>query len=201
MLPLFPLANVVLFPGAYLPLHIFEPRYRAMVRDALACDGMIGMVVPRPGPSAVTDVPAVYATGCAGTIVHHEALADGRYNIVLRGVRKFSIRRERLTQPYREADVEWLDEPLDEAMRAELRRLRRRLDALLMPAVARGDAQLPADMADDEFVNAVSQALDLDIIEKLSLLEKPDAVTRATVLVERLERLLLEQGSSDGPAH
>ena len=201
MLPLFPLSNVVLFPGAYLPLHIFEPRYRAMVRDVLAGDGMIGMVVPRAGPSSSTEVPAVYATGCAGTIVHHEALADGRYTIVLRGTRKFSIRHERQTQPYREAEVEWLDEPLTGATRAELRTLRRRLDALLMPAVARGEAQVPASMADDEFVNAVSQALDIAIIEKLALLEKPDAVTRGVALVERLERLLLEHGPSDGAAH
>ena len=201
MLPLFPLADVVLFPGAYLPLHIFEPRYRTMVGDALAGDRMIGMVVPRPGQSAAAEVPVVYATGCAGSIVHHEVMPDGRYNILLRGTRKFSIRHERLTRPYREADVEWLNEPYPASRQAELRMLRRRLDALLLPAVARGDAQVPANMADDEFVNAVSQALDIDTVEKLALLEKPDAVTRGTVLVERLERLLLEQGTSDGPAH
>lgn len=201
MLPLFPLSNVVLFPGAYLPLHIFEPRYRAMVRDALDGGQTIGMVVVRPGQSAATTVPAVYATGCAGTIVHHERLADGRYNIVLRGTRKFSIRHEQLTHPYREADVDWLDEPLVTSTRAELRTLRRRLDALLLPAVARGDAQVPPDLADDAFVNAVSQALDIDITEKQALLEKPDAATRAAVLVDRLERLLLDHGSLDGPTH
>lgn len=200
MLPLFPLPNVVLFPKAFLPLHVFEHRYRTMVRDVLDGDRRIGMVVLRPGWQTAA-VPAVYATGCAGTIVEHEQLPDGRYNIVLRGVRKFSVRGERLTRPYREADVEWLDEIVNTADARALGQLRHRLDALLLPALARGEARVPAGIADDELVNAVSQGLDIDVLEKLALLEKPDVVTRARVLIERLERLWVEQDRPAGPAH
>jgi len=201
MLPLFPLPNVVLFPKAYLPLHIFEHRYRAMVRDVLRGDKTIGMVVLRAGwQSAPASAPPIYATGCAGEIVQHRALPDGRFNIVLRGTTRFQVRSEQLVQPYREADVTWLDEPDPAARRDELRGLRRRLDALLLPAVARGDARVPASLADDELINAVCQALDIDIVEKLALLEAADVVDRAAMLVERLERLVLEHGGG-GAAH
>ena len=200
MLPLFPLPNVVLFPKAFLPLHVFEHRYRAMVRDVLHGDRRIGMVVLRPGWQAAA-VPPVYATGCAGTIVQHEELPDGRYNIVLRGTRKFSVRTERLTRPYREAEVDWMDEVAAGADVRRLRALRHRLDALLFPVVARGEARVPSGIADDELVNAVSQGLDIDIVEKLALLEKPDVVTRALVLIERLERLWLERDRPGGTTH
>lgn len=198
MLPLFPLPNVVLFPDAYLPLHVFEQRYRAMVRDVLETQGLIGMVVLRPGWQAVPSAPPIYATGCAGTIVHHEALADGRFNIVLKGVRKFRVRAEQQVQPYREADVEWVE---DAGREAPLRALRRRLDALLLPAVARGEARLPTGLADDALVNAMSQALDIDVIEKLALLEKPDVVARAEALIPLLEQRLVHQAGDDDVVH
>ena len=112
MVPLFPLPNVVLFPRVFLPLHIFEPRYREMVRDALAADRIIGMVLLRSGGAAGgADNPAVFPTGCAGRITHCEQLPDGRYNIVLRGVHKFRILEEDRTRSYRRASVETLDEP------------------------------------------------------------------------------------------
>ncbi len=87
VIPVFPLPNVVLFPNVFLPLHIFEPRSREMVTDALAGDRIIGMVLLRPGYRADYEGrPAVYPIGTAGVITHSEALADGRFNIVLRGI-------------------------------------------------------------------------------------------------------------------
>src|ERR1051325_687003 len=95
IIPIFPLPNAVLFPNVYLPLHIFEPRYRAMVSDALKGDRIIGMVLLQPGyESQYEGRPPVYTTGCAGLITHAEPLADGRYNIVLRGIAKFRITAE-----------------------------------------------------------------------------------------------------------
>ena len=95
LLPLFPLPNVVLFPNVFLPLHIFEPRYREMVADALAGDRMIGMVLLRPGWEHDYDGrPPVYPIGCSGVITHVERLPDGRYNIVLRGLERFRILEE-----------------------------------------------------------------------------------------------------------
>jgi Lon protease-like protein len=108
-LPIFPLPNVVLFANVFLPLHIFEPRYRAMVADALAGDRIIGMVLLQPGYEGDYDGrPPVYPTGCAGVITHSEALPDGRYNIVLRGIDKFRILTEDASRPYRLAEVEAL---------------------------------------------------------------------------------------------
>ena len=200
MVPLFPLPNVVLFPKAYLPLHIFEHRYRAMVREALdRPTPTIGMVVLRAGWQSASGPPPIYATGCACAIVQHRALPDGRYNIVLRGTRRFRVRTERSVRPYREADVEWLDEDTSADDAATLHRLRARLDALLLPAVTRGEARVPPHMADDELVNAVCQALDVDIVEKLALLECGSVVDRASRLIDRLERLVLEHG--DGTPH
>src|SRR5512137_1642600 len=104
IIPIFPLPNVVLFPTVFLPLHIFEPRYRAMVRDALGGDRIIGMTLLRPGWDAHYEgAPAVYPVGCAGLITHAERLGDGRYNIVLQGLEKFRIAGEEETSEYRRA--------------------------------------------------------------------------------------------------
>ena len=106
-LPLFPLPNVVLFPNVFLPLHIFEPRYRAMVADALDGDRLIGMVLLRPGwEGDYEGRPPVFPIGCAGLISHHEQLPDGRYNIVLRGLEKFRVEREDDSRLYRLGEVE-----------------------------------------------------------------------------------------------
>ena len=95
-IPIFPLPNVVLFPSALLPLHIFEPRYRAMVTDALEGERLIGMVMLRPGwEPHYEQAPDVYPVGCAGFITHADRLPDGRYNIMLRGLEKFRIADER----------------------------------------------------------------------------------------------------------
>ena len=86
-LPLFPLPNVVLFPGVLLPLHIFEPRYRAMTADVLASDRRIGIVLLRAGwKDDYEGRPPIHEVGTAGVIEHSARLDDGRYNIVLRGV-------------------------------------------------------------------------------------------------------------------
>src|SRR5689334_21904912 len=107
LMPLFPLPNVVLFPGVFLPLHIFEPRYRELVADALTGDRLIGMVLLRPGWEAdYQGRPAVFPIGCSGVITHVEQLENGRYNIVLRGVERFRILEEDHQRSYRRAVVE-----------------------------------------------------------------------------------------------
>src|SRR5919106_4107358 len=101
-IPIFPLPNVVLFPQVFLPLHIFEPRYREMIADALGGDRIIGMVLLRPGWEGDYDGrPPVYPIGCAGVITHAEPLPDGRYNTVLRGIEKFQIMGEDASKAYR----------------------------------------------------------------------------------------------------
>src|SRR3954471_19818881 len=101
-IPVFPLPNVVLFPTVSLPLHIFEPRYRDMVADALEGDRIIGMSLLQPGYEATYEGrPPVYAVGCAGVITHAERLADGRFNIVLRGIERFRVDAEDASRSYR----------------------------------------------------------------------------------------------------
>ena len=90
-IPLFPLPGVVLLPGTMLPLHIFEPRYRAMVADALAGNRMIGMAKLKPGWEEVEECPAVHEVGGAGEIVESERLEDGRYNILLEARFRYRI--------------------------------------------------------------------------------------------------------------
>src|SRR5262245_10177751 len=117
-IPIFPLPDAVLFPNVYLPLHIFEMRYRAMVADALKDDRIIGMVLLQPGYEANYEGrPPVYPIGCAGLVTHSEMLPDGRYNIVLRGIEKFRITGEEQGKPYRLAQIDAVPEPLTNAER------------------------------------------------------------------------------------
>ena len=106
-IPLFPLPGVVLLPGTLLPLHIFEPRYRAMVADALAGSRMIAMAMLKSGWELAEDQPAIHRIGGAGEIVESEELEDGRYNILLQGQFRYRIvREEAAATPYRTASVE-----------------------------------------------------------------------------------------------
>ena len=200
LLPLFPLPNVVLFPNVFLPLHIFEPRYREMVADAVASDRMIGMVLLRPGwDRDYEGTPAVYPVGCSGAITHVEALTDGRFNIVLRGLERFRVIDEDRTLSYRRAHVEPVFEmPLRNDDRAAIRTQRSKLEALLAPSVERtgtfrsgGDLKMPAAMPDEDLVNALAQYLDLEPLEKQALLEKPCLRSRAESLVELLEMTVM----------
>ena len=92
---LFPLPNVVLFPGALLPLHIFEPRYRQMVADAMDDDRLITMVLLKPGhDDDYEGSPPIHKVGCIGRIIQHEPLPDGKSNILLQGLSRVRIRSE-----------------------------------------------------------------------------------------------------------
>jgi len=108
-IPLFPLPGVVLLPGTLLPLHIFEPRYRAMVADALAGDRTIGMAMMKPGWERAGSVPAIFPVGGAGRIVESEMLPDGRYDIVLEAEFRYRVIDESPPAPYRVARVEEID--------------------------------------------------------------------------------------------
>jgi uncharacterized protein len=104
--PLFPLPNVVFFPKTFLPLHIFEPRYRAMVQDASEGERLIGMVLLKEGwERDYEGTPPVHRIGCAGKIIALESLPDGRYNLMLHGLCRFTIESEFNAKTYREAQV------------------------------------------------------------------------------------------------
>ena len=193
-IPLFPLPNVVLFPNVTLPLHIFEPRYREMVSDALEGDRIIGMVLLRPGwEKDYEGRPDIYEVGCAGLITHAERTEDGRYNLVLRGLEKFRIRQEDHQRSYRLAEVETILEPMSERDREVMHAERRRLETLLVPQPeGRGvDPKMPPSMPDEELVNALAQYLDLEVVEKQALLERDGLVARCRSLIDLLEMKVL----------
>lgn len=188
---LFPLTGVVLLPHVVLPLHIFEPRYRQMMRDALRSDRRIAMVQARPGPvSSAWHAPELEPVACLGTILDHERLPDGRYNLLLRGRRRARIVRELCADTlYRQAEVELLDdvEPDDApALRSDL------IAAFRAYARTPGgcdpdlDRLLRADAALGVLTDILAHALDLPPSLKQSLLAEPRVDSRAAILLSLL---------------
>jgi hypothetical protein len=206
VIPLFPLPNAVLFPGVVLPLHVFEPRYRDMVCDSARSDpALIGMVLLRGDwREHYHDRPDVFPVGCAGELVRVDHLADGRYNIVLNGVREFHIRREVGSEAYRQAAVSWREPGSDRLSEEQRRGLRAVVTRHLVASGAgAGDRLLGDDTVPDEFfVNLASFATALPPMEKQALLEAVGTAARAARLRDLLEFALHEPGpSGSGSLH
>jgi Lon protease-like protein len=196
LLPLFPLPNIVFFPHTRLPLHVFEPRYRQMVEDALESDQRFGIVLLRPGwESEYFGTPAVYEHGTVGTIENAVPLEDGRYNIVVRGDIRFRIVDEVPGVPYRTARVV-ADPDLDRGMQEAYAKrewladvskeyLRYLPDQTAVPEIE--------TVTLDALTNALIMSLNLDMEEKQKLLEERDVLARAeqvgTELTSRIESL------------
>ena len=185
-IPIFPLQDVVLFPNSTRPLHIFEPRYRAMVADALEGDSIIGMILLQPGNEAEYEGrPPVYAVGCAGVIIAAEKLPDGRYNIVLEGRVKFRVLSEDASRPYRLAEVEALPEAVEVSDRPLLAERRKQLEETLL-SIFPGMQLPPSDLSDEEVVDGLSLVLPLEPAHRQELLEVDGPVERALRLIRRL---------------
>lgn len=198
--PLFPLPGAILFPRAQLPLHIFEPRYREMVRDALDNGGHIAMVQPRLVDGS-EESETLYDVGCVGEIVGLEELEDGRFNIVLNGSNRFRIINEvDLETPYRNADLDVaaFDDreppPLGMAERAEVEREARRLGDSLGLAV---DWSAVSRLDDEMLVNAIAQVAPFDVSAKQALLETERLDQRADLLVQLMQFLRLSQSGGE----
>jgi len=192
VIPIFPLEGATLFPNGSYQLHIFEPRYRAMVADALRGDRIIGMVMLQPGyEKEYEGRPPIFPVGCAGLITDYEELPDGRYNIVLGGLVKFRVTSEDNSRLYRLARIERIPEPLDDRKTAGLTEARKRIEALLD---ALGDrvavGQPPAGMPDETLVDLLSQYLPMERLARQRLLEREDPLARAAVLIELLETMV-----------
>jgi Lon protease-like protein len=187
-IPLFPLPEVVLFPGSSRPLLIFEPRYREMVADALKGDRTIGMVRLRPGfEKDYEGRPPIYSVGCAGVIQDYEQLPDGRYMILLRGLTTFRVLTEDQRKPYRLARVDTIPERLADADLGPLSTARERLARLLVTVLPPGVDPPEPSMGDAEYVNLLAQALPMAESDRQELLERDSVLARARALVERLE--------------
>ena len=179
---IFPLSGALLLPGMDLPLHIFEPRYRALIHDAMARDRRIGMIQPREGGP----VPSLFDMGCLGHVSHIEAMEDGRFNIILTGLARFRFVRELpVATQFRqiEADIEQApqeDEVLHAVERAALEQESRRFADALGYVV---DWTAVSRLDDTSLVNGIAQIAPFNPAAKQTLLE-------ADTLSERSERII-----------
>jgi uncharacterized protein len=185
-LSIFPLSGVILFPGLQLPLHIFEPRYRALVSDTLIRDRLIGMVQPREAEVRGGGRPALFDIGCVGRIADVEASDDGRYNIVLEGVQLFRILAELDTATaYRQVEAELIEETEMESLSAiERAALDAEAKRFAIWLGYRVDWDGVAQLDDTTFVNAIAQIAPFDVAGKQALLEAPDLSTRAELIMQ-----------------
>jgi hypothetical protein len=197
-IPIFPLAGAILFPRSQLPLHIFEPRYREMIRDAMEGTGRIGMIQPQMPEE---DRSPLYTIGCVGELVGIEELDDGRFNVVLHGSQRFRLIAEvDLGTPYRHADIDIdsLDDreppPLELMIRAEVEREARRLGDALRLSV---DWDAVARLDDEMLVNAISQVAPFDFGAKQALLEQETLAERADLLVQLMQFQRMTPGGAD----
>ena len=196
LLPMFPLPNLVFFPNTRLPLHVFEPRYRQMVSDALQKENRIGIVLLRPGWEAdYFGSPPIHEFGTLGTIEQAVPLDDGRFNILIRGDVRVRVLDEVSRVPYRTARV--IAEPevqhgVNEAyaQREWLADLSRQYLHYLPDQMAVPEIET---VGLDSLTNALIMSLNLDVEEKQRLLEINDLVARAekigTELQNRIESL------------
>jgi Lon protease-like protein len=191
-IPVFPLPSVVLFPNTYLPLHIFEPRYREMVADAAAQGQCIGMALLKEGwEEDYYRNPPIFQLGCVGRLVSQQRLPDGRLNILLCGLHRYEIMHEFHDKSYREAAIALkplaADHPLDVSLR----------DTLVKAAkhyLGRDAEETPwrhlleAGLVNDEtLLNGLSSCLDFTTLEKQFLLEAHTVQQQAFRLRELIQ--------------
>jgi uncharacterized protein len=208
-LPIFPLPGALLLPGGKLPLQIFEPRYLAMTRDALASDRLIGMIQPLGQDSEteglVSHAAALYPIGCAGRITAYSETDEGRYLITLTGICRFAIQRELPTVGgYRRVvpDFARFRTDMDTAAAAEIdrQRLLKALHAYFAHQKISIDPAAVVEIPDDKLVTSLAMVCPFEAKEKQALLEAADLAERSRVMTALLE-LGAFAGQDEGLRH
>jgi hypothetical protein len=188
-IPIFPLPNVVFFPKVFLPLHIFEERYKYMVNDALRGDQKIGLILLQEGwEHDYLGTPPVHRIGCLGKIEAHEKLPQGRFNILVRGLNRFEIVNFIQNAPYRIARVKLLDDDpflleTDEQISERdifLTQFLRYLSEVL--GIDLEEHKLDRTASLESVVNQVAAILDIPIYQKQQLLETTAVAKRYGVI-------------------
>jgi uncharacterized protein len=213
IVPVFPLTATVFFPGVVLPLHVFEPRYRAMVEDAARGERLIAVATLLPGWEHLAEgAPPYHPLATVGRLVRVEELGDGRKNIALRGLERVRLEEEPGDRPYRRARATVEPEPAFEEDPA-LEELKRRLlltSAYLLQVRSNADTRARVfawkEMSFEAAVHTLCQNLDVPVLSKLRALEAPDARARALLVRgwvrEQLDQALTQRGlpalSGDG---
>lgn len=204
VLPVFPLPQTVLFPGALLPLHIFEPRYRAMVKDVLATNKVLAIALIREtGERDGNRNPPIEAVAGVGIIIDHAELADGRYNILLRGRARVQLEELPFVPPYRRAQATLLHSTAGEPPPRDVAALLASAAAFAADIRARDpefDFRIPPHTSAAAACDLAAHHLVLDARERQSILETFDVAVR---LRRTTESLALQhaalQGSTRGP--
>jgi Lon protease-like protein len=197
ILPVFPLTGVLVFPGMILPLHIFEPRYRNLIEDALNADAVFGMIQPlvprqdnRPLAGEDQEAPELYRVGCAGYIEKWEKLVDGRYVLELRGMNRFRAQGElSLQRGYRRVNAdygEFGDYPIDRSWHCDRARLTKALEDYARTHGLALDLSAADQLSDLEFISILGMSLPFHPAEKQALLEAPTCQDRESVLINLL---------------
>ena len=196
VIPLFPLPTTVFYPNTSLPLHIFEPRYRSMVADALNGKGEIGMILLKPGwESDYQGTPEIMTIGCLGTIKRHSELPEGKYNILLSGLYRFRILNEIKRKIYRQAEVELLKETNDKDLTSEPSPAKEKLIRVMqlylknLPDGKKIEQALEMENSCKlgEFVDKLTHHFDLPANKMQEFLEQQDVQKRADSLHSLIE--------------
>jgi Lon protease-like protein len=207
-IPIFPLPEVVLLPGEVLPLHIFEPRYRAMVRDALNGHRVIGMVEYDESPPApsMNTAPPVRDLGCAGFIAEHKELPDGRFLLWLLGLERFTIDEElEVDTLYRQVRVTYSPISASTGSLAGLQPVREELQRVLPRLVELDEADRASlasqmgEISDTQLIALACQILELPADRKRELLTAHDQIDRFMLIYEELYRHLDDHPNFDDP--
>ncbi|SFE83458.1 hypothetical protein SAMN04515678_11834 [Roseivivax sediminis] len=202
VIPIFPLPGALMLPRARLPLHLFEPRYLAMLDDCLKTESrLIGMVQPAP---TANDREALHRIGCAGRVTQFSETEDGRYMITLTGISRFRVENEvDGFTPYRRCAVKWDGfeadrggpESDDAFARAKFLKL---LDRYFEVRNLSADWETLKEADDELLINSLSMLLDFDPEDKQALLEAPSLMTRRETLVTLIEYALRGGGGNEG---
>jgi Lon protease-like protein len=202
VIPVFPLPGALLLPRGQMPLNIFEPRYLAMIDDALrAGHRLIGMIQPDSGHPGSAEKPNLFKIGCVGRITQIAETGDGRYLIQLTGIARFRIDEElAVTTPYRQCRVVYAPFADDLVARkgedaVDRERLLRSLSDFLQANDLKADWEGIENAPNEALVNALAMMSPYGTAEKQALLEAPDLKTRAEILVAMTEIELAKKAS------
>jgi uncharacterized protein len=205
VIPVFPLSGALLLPRGQMPLNIFEPRYLAMVDDAMRTDRIIGMIQPDPESPGATANPKLYRVGCAGRVTQYAETGDGRYLISLTGISRFRVESEIASVgPYRRCHVSYDAFAVDFEPRAGEEHVDREgVLKALRDFVESNDLKVDwagIDEAPDEaLVNALCMMSPFGVREKQAMLEAPDLKTRAEILIAVTQMELVRGSGPESP--
>ena len=202
VIPVFPLPGALMLPRSRLPLHLFEPRYLAMLEDALKTpERLIGMVQPNAAPDGRTGGTGLHSIGCVGRVTQFSETEDGRYMVTLTGLSRYRIIEEiEGFTPYRRAKISWDGferdlGPVDEDPGFDRDRFLKLLERFFVARELQTDWESLEDADDELLINSLSMLLGFEPEDKQALLEAPSLSTRRETLVTLIEYAL--RGGSD----